>query len=79
MVAGRSREDPPLIWLLRFKFEFECVTSCVGIELFYEVLLGVYSMASAEPNSSCTRLPLCSNGFDELRECCPPPNPPATF
>ena len=44
-------DDPPLIWL-RFKFELECVTSCVGIELFWDVLLGVYSIASAEPNSS---------------------------
>jgi len=42
--------DP--LTLLKFKFELDCVTRCVGTELFYDVLLGVYSMASADPNSS---------------------------
>ena len=52
--------DP--LTLLKFKFELDCVTRCVGTELFYDVLLGVYSMASADPNSSWMRLPLCSSG-----------------
>ena len=57
--------------LLTLKFEFVCVISCDGTELlFCEVLLGVYSIASADPNSSGLRLPLRSYLIcDEVLDC----------
>ena len=68
--AGNALKLP--LALLILKFEFDWVTNCDGIELlFCEVLLGVYSMASADPKSSTFILALISRPIcDEVLDGC---------
>ena len=59
MGEGLVTEAPWICLVLeRNRFELETVMRCVGMELewFCEVLLGVYSMASADPYSCSCKL-----------------------